>query len=169
LEGSFDFRFSIAGFSIGGESGRISMNTELGGRRILMNGLGMILAGLVWGLVVPHTPYPRLALGAHIQFETNGMLFVIVAILLLKLPHRVGPKSIWCMLVSAWLTWLMALSEVANSWWGASQLLAISASQAGATGGAPWQEAVLKLTHISAGLSLILSFALLIVGFARKP
>jgi hydroxylaminobenzene mutase len=147
----------------------LSKNIETGGRQILINGLGLILAGLVWGLVVPHTPYPRLALGAHVQFETNGMLIVIVAILLLKLPHRVGPKSIWCIVISVWLTWLMALSEVANSWWGASQLLAISASQAGAAGGAPWQEAVVKLTHIAAGLGLILSFALLIVGFARKP
>jgi hypothetical protein len=26
--------------------------------------------------VVPHTPYPRLALGPHIQFVTNGLLLI---------------------------------------------------------------------------------------------
>jgi hypothetical protein len=56
------------------------------------------------------TPYPRLALGAHIQFETNGLLFLVLGILLLKLPHTVGTKSIWVMLLSAWGTWFILLS-----------------------------------------------------------
>jgi len=69
------------------------------------------------------------------------------------------------MLLAAWLTWLMALSEVANSWWGTNQLLPIAAGQAGATGGAAWQETVIKMTHISSGLALIVAWAILIAGF----
>jgi hydroxylaminobenzene mutase len=70
-------------------------------RQILMHGLILVLSGLVWGLVVPHTPYPRLALGAHIQFVINGILFIAMATLLLKVSHHVGPKSAWTMLASA--------------------------------------------------------------------
>jgi hydroxylaminobenzene mutase len=77
-------------------------------------------------------PFPRLALGAHIQFETNGLLFISVGILLLTVPNRVGLKALWVMVISAWLTWLMALSEVTNSWWGTNQMLPIAAKQAGA-------------------------------------
>jgi hydroxylaminobenzene mutase len=128
----------------------------------------LVLAGLVWGLVVPNTPYPRLALGAHIQFETNGLLFIVLATLLLALPHRVGRLSVRVMLLAAWLTWAMALSEVANAWWGTNQMLPIAAAQAGATGGAPWQELVVKLTHIGAGLSLIVAWLLLVVGFVKR-
>ena len=93
---------------------------------------------------------------------------MVLATLLLKLPHCVGRKSVWIMLLSVWLVWAMALSEAANAWWGTTQMLPIAASQAGATGGEPWQELVMKLTHISAGLGLVVAWALLVVGFVRK-
>ena len=51
----------------------------------------LVFVGLVWGLVVPGTPFPRLALGAHIQLSSNGMLLMVMATALLALPHRVGP------------------------------------------------------------------------------
>jgi hydroxylaminobenzene mutase len=143
------------------------MTIQNGGRQILIHGLALILAGLLWGFAPPVTPYPRLALGAHIQFETNGILFLVLGILLLTVPHRVGRRAVWVTVVSAWLTWLMVLSEVANSWWGTNQLLPIAAKQAGATGAAPSKELIVKLCHIPAALGLILSFVLLIIGFVR--
>lgn len=136
-------------------------------RQILIHGLALILAGLLWGFAPPMTPFPRLALGAHIQFETNGLLFMAVGILLLAVPNRVGPKALRVIVVSAWLTWLMALSEVANAFWGTNQMLPIAAKQAGATGAAPWQELIVKLCHIPAALGLILSFVLLIIAFVK--
>ena len=138
-------------------------------RQILIHGMVLVLAGLVWGLVVPGTPHPRLALGAHIQFVTNGMLFIVAATAILALPNRVGIKSVSVMLVAAWLTWAMAMSEVANSWWGTTQTLPIAASQAGTRGGQPWQELVVTLAHVGAGLGLIIGWALLIVGFLARP
>ncbi|WP_010581679.1 hypothetical protein [Schlesneria paludicola] len=143
------------------------MSVPSGGRQIVIHGIAMILAGLVWGLVIPLTPYPRLALGAHIQFETNGLLFTALGLLLLTLPHHVGRKSLWVMLGSTWATWLMALSEAANGWWGTVQMLPISAGQSGATGGEPWQELAIKLTHITAAFGLILSWTLLMIGFLK--
>ena len=76
---------------------------------------------------------PIQALGAHIQLVANGMLFIIQATALLALPQS------------------MALWEVANAWWGTLQPLSIAASQAGTTGGEPWQERVLKLTISALG------------------
>ena len=116
---------------------------------------------------MPHTPFPRLALTAHVEFESNGLLIALMGGLLLTVPHRVGPRSMGVMLLATWLTWTMALSEAANSWWGTNQLLSQAAKQAGATGGTEWQEAVIKLTHISSGLALIVAFALLIAGFVK--
>jgi hypothetical protein len=145
------------------------MTIQSGSRQLLIHGMLLVLVGLVWGLVVPGTPYPRLALGAHIQLVSNGMLFILQATALLALPHSVALKSVWLMVGAAWLTWTMALSEVANSWWGTLQPLAIAASQAGATGGEPWQELILKLTHIGAGLGLIIAWSLLVFGFLKHP
>lgn len=111
------------------------------------------------------TPYPRLALTAHIQFESNGLLWIVAAILLLKLPHQVGTKSMLVILASTWLTWPMVLSEVANAWWGTNEMLTIAAAQAGATGGQPWQELTIKLTHMIGGLVLIIAWLLILIGF----
>jgi len=80
------------------------MTIHSGSRQILIHGMALVLAGLVWGLVIPGTPFPRLALGAHIQFVTNGLLLMALATAMLTLPHRVGIRSIWAMLVAAWLT-----------------------------------------------------------------
>ncbi|MFM7315038.1 MAG: hypothetical protein ACKO0M_18080 [Cyanobium sp.] len=143
------------------------MTVPQGGRQILLHGMAMVLVGLIWGLLISGTPHPRLALGAHIQFVTNGLLFIVMASLLLSLPHRVGPRSIVVMVIAAWLTWGMAISEVGNSWWGTTRMLPISAAQAGVSGGESWQESVVSLAHVSAGLGLIAAWAVLLLGFFR--
>ena len=145
------------------------MNSKSGGKQLLIHGLALILVGLVFGFVVPQTPYPRLALGAHVQFETNGMLFVLIGLLMLTWLNSVGRWTLLVTVISAWATWFMALSETANAWWGTNQMLPIAALQAGATGGAPWQEIVVKLCHIPAALGLILSVSLLLAGVLKRP
>jgi hypothetical protein len=145
------------------------VNVQAGSRQVLIHGLLLVLVGLVWGLVVPHTPYPRLALGAHVQFIINGMLLIVLATLLLALPHLVGAKSVVAMIVSAWLIWAMALSEVANAWWGTSKMLPIAAGQAGATGGIAWQETIVTLAHVLGGLGILVAWALLVTGFIKRP
>ncbi len=88
------------------------MGVHGGTRHILIHGMVLVLVGLVWGLAVPGTPHPRLALGAHIQLVTNGMLFIVLATAMLTLPHSVGLKSVRAMVVAAWLTWATATSNV---------------------------------------------------------
>lgn len=143
------------------------MTLESRVRQILMHGLMFELVGLVWGIVVPTTPYPRLALVAHIQLTGNGLLYIVLAVLLLTVPHRVGPKSAWVMLLSAWLTWPMLISQAANAWWGTTQMLPIVGSQAGVSGGEPWQERVLIVSHAVAGSGLLTAWLLLVAGFWR--
>lgn len=134
-----------------------------------MHGMCLVMVGLLWGFVVPATPFPRLALVAHIQLTVNGMLYCLMGMLLLNVSHQVGPRSIIAFHVSACLTWLMILSQIGNSWWGTTQLLSIAASQAGASGGTPWQEAFVKLTHIASGVGLVVAWGLLMLGMAKTP
>ena len=58
---------------------------------------------------------------------------------------------------------------MANAWWGTNEMLPIVAEQAGASGGEPWQELIVKLAHIAAGLGLLVAWTLLVVGFVRGP
>lgn len=145
------------------------MNVQARARQILIHGLALVLVGIIWGLVIPHTPFPRLALSAHIQAVLNGMLFILMAVLLLTLPHKVSARSALIMLVAVCLTWLTVISEIANAWWGTAESLAIAAQQAGASGGTMWQEQFVKLTHIPAIIGLIVAWILLIAGFVKKP
>lgn len=145
------------------------MNVQARARQILIHGLALVLVGIVWGLVIPHTPFPRLALSAHIQAVLNGMLFTLMAVLLLTLPHAVSARSALVMLGAVCLTWLTVISEIANAWWGTSESLSIAAKEAGAIGGTVWQEQFVKLTHIPAIIGLIVAWILLIAGFVKKP
>lgn len=97
-------------------------------------------------------------LGSPVKNPDSSIGKKRLAALLLKLPHNVGSKSAGVMLLAAWLIWPMALSEAAHAWWGAAQILPIAASQAGAKGGAAWQELVVKLVHIGAGLGLVVAW-----------
>ena len=49
-------------------------------------------------------------------------------------PHR-GNAGLGDSASSAWLTWLSALSEVANAWWGANQISVARRGWAGRGGG----------------------------------
>jgi hypothetical protein len=60
------------------------------------------------------------------------------------------------------------MSEAANAWWGTKDTLPIAAGLAGASGGAPWQERVVALTHLAAGVGLIVAWTLLVIGFLRS-
>lgn len=141
------------------------MIVERGGRQILLHGLALVFAALAWGFVVPMTPHPRLALTAHIQLAMNGLLFLAMATLLLKFRHQVARWSVGIMVLSAWLTWAMALSEIANAWWGTRRILPIAASQAGAGGAEPWQETLLAITHLGSGIGVLVAWGLLLAGF----
>lgn len=100
----------------------------------------------------------------------QNVVFILIAVLLLALPHSVSARSTLVMVTAVCLTWLMTRSEVANAWWSTAAVLAIATKQAaGTTGRALWQEQLMKLTNIGASIGLIVAWTLLIAGFARKP
>ena len=52
-------------------------------RSNLRQGAVYMLVGLIWGMVVPATPFPRLALTAHIQLTANGIMFLVAGLVIL--------------------------------------------------------------------------------------
>lgn len=96
------------------------------------------------------------------------MLFSLMAVLLLRLEHSVGAGSMLELITAVWLHWVMMLTAIANSWWGTAEMLSIVGPQAGATGAAPWQEALIKASHIGPSIVLLVAWALLLLGFFRK-
>lgn len=137
-------------------------------RRIFVHGVSFVLAGLLFGFLVPIAPYPRLAVGAHLQFVMNGILIMVQGMALLTLSHQVGARSMTVMIVGVWATWAMALSQAVNAFWGTTQVLAVAGGAADARGGAAWQELVVAMANYASGVALVPAWILMLIGFVRR-
>ncbi|KIM20395.1 hypothetical protein M408DRAFT_332907 [Serendipita vermifera MAFF 305830] len=122
----------------------------------------MGLLGLLWGTHVVSTPFPRLALTAHIQAMGNGTMLTALG-LVLRQTDLLSLNPIQSAIVYYGLnaTWAPTISEALNSYWGAKQVLPISAQQAGATGAAAWQEHIVTAAHLIPVLFIVPPFAVL--------
>jgi hypothetical protein len=138
-------------------------------RSNLRQGAVYMLVGLVWGMAVPATPFPRLALTAHIQLTANGVMFLVAGLVILHLPIAKGGASAKILVAGPWLTWPVMLTEMANGWWGTRNMLPIAAGQAGAAGGAAWQESAVTAAHVIGALVLVVYWGVILVGLFRKP
>ncbi|KAK4209107.1 hypothetical protein QBC37DRAFT_59160 [Rhypophila decipiens] len=142
---------------------------------LLRHGSGLIGFGLLFGFLVPMTPYPRLGLTAHIQFAVEGTMVCAAGLILGSKPFtstfpstpkaagsaspeaqtvadRLKPwqvKLVYCGCAGIWVT---LMSEVANAWWGTRWVLPIAHHAAGlavnSTGpAAVWMERVVAAAH----------------------
>jgi hydroxylaminobenzene mutase len=138
-------------------------------RSNLRQGAIYMLVGLLWGMVIPATSFPRLALGAHIQLTAHGVMFLVAGLVMLHLPLAKGGWSEKVLIAGPWLTWPVMLTEMANGWWGARKTLPIAAEQAGALGAEPWQETIITLSHLIGGVVLIVYWGVIVAGLFRVP
>jgi (hydroxyamino)benzene mutase len=100
-------------------------------RSNLRQGAVDVMVGLLWGMAIPAASFPRLALTAHIQLTTNGVMFLVAGLVISHLPIATDGVSARVLMAAPWLTWLVMLSEMANGWWGTRTMLPIAAQQAG--------------------------------------
>ncbi|KAK9321538.1 hypothetical protein V1517DRAFT_308835 [Lipomyces orientalis] len=138
------------------------------GLSLIRSGVSLQLFGLLWGMIVQLTPFPRLALTAHIQLMVEGSMILGAGLLirqpkLLKL-STLESSIVWWGLAFVWIT---MLAECTNAFWGTNQILPIAAAAAGAKGAVPWQEQIMTITHVLPSVGLIGSFAVLVLAVFR--
>jgi hydroxylaminobenzene mutase len=136
---------------------------------LALNGALLMLAGLFAGAAIPFVPYPRLMLSAHnAGFTVSGTLSMVAGLLLASslcsLSRRGALVVIWAHVA----LWPLSLSEVAAAFWGTNKALPLAAGEAGATGGAPWQEAVVIVCHAVPALMLIVAWVFMVGGVWAK-
>lgn len=127
-----------------------------------------MLAGLVCGAAIPAVPYPRLMLAAHSAgFTASGLVSIAAAFLLgsslCSIPPRAASVVIWAHVA----LWPLSLSEVAAAFRGTTKALRIAGAEAGANGGAPWQEATVIVCHALPALGLMAAWIVLSWGAWR--
>ena len=79
-------------------------NLACASRSNLRQGAVYMLIGLIWGMMVPATPFPRLALTAHIQLTANGIMFLVAGLVILRLPIAKSSMSAKILVAGPWLT-----------------------------------------------------------------
>ena len=132
--------------------------------QLAANGTLLILAGLLLGPAIGAAPYPRLMLSAHTIFLGVGSLSLLAAMLLKTDLCIVGRGSGRLIVFAHVLEWVLCFSQVAGAVWGTTRALSIAGGQAGATGGAPWQETLVLVCQLVPSLFLLIAWALLVWG-----
>ena len=135
---------------------------------LALNGVGLMLAGLICGALVPATPYPRLMLSAHnAGFTVSATLSIFAALLLSSSLSSVSIRAATIVVWAHVALWALSFSEVAAAFWGTSQALPLAAAEAGAPGGALWQETLVSVCHVIPAILLIVAWLILVRGVWR--
>jgi hypothetical protein len=135
---------------------------------LALNGAGLMLAGLLSGALISVAPYPRLMLSAHnAGFTVSGTLSIIAALLLSSTLSSIPVRAAWVVIWGHVALWVLSFSEVAAAFWGTNQALPLAAAEAGAPGGAPWQETLVIVCHVVPAILLIVAWAILVWGVWR--
>jgi hydroxylaminobenzene mutase len=71
-------------------------------------------------------------------------MFLVAGLVIAHLGLGADAFSRRILISGPWLAWPIALTEMANAWWGSGTMFPIAAQQAGASGAAPWQEGTLN-------------------------
>ncbi len=138
-------------------------------RSNLRQGVAFMLVGLVWGMAIPATSFPPLALGAHIQLTGSGLMFLVAGLVISHLGLGDGRFERRILIAGPWLTWPMVLSEMANAWWGTRKMLQIAGQQAGAPGAAAWQEGLVTVAHLIGAVVVLVYWGTILRGLFARP
>jgi len=135
---------------------------------LALNGALLMLVGLFVGAAIPLVPYPRLMLSAHnAGFTVSGTLSMIAALLLAASLCDLSRRSANVVIAGHVGLWVLSAAEVAAAFWGTKEAIPLAAAEAGAPGGAQWQETVVTLSHVIPALFLIAAWGILVWGVWR--
>lgn len=91
---------------------------------LIRSGALQLTTAFVWGTIVPHAPYPRIALSTHINLIQEG--FLAIAAGLLTRDSTLVSLNDWQMniVTGAHLgVWAFDIISMCNSWWGTNRTM----------------------------------------------
>jgi len=133
--------------------------------KLIKNGFGLFLLGLLTGFVIPAMRNPRLGLSSHLEGVMNGMFLILLGIVwsrfsLSPVLHKWG---FWLALIGAYTNWATTL--LAGFWGAGAELMPIAG---GDLQGLFWQEILIKIGLGSLSVSMI-AVSLLAIWGLKTP
>jgi (hydroxyamino)benzene mutase len=96
---------------------------------LLKSGSILLTSGFLWGIAIPATPFPRIALSTHMNMLQHGLLSIAGGLILrqsglVTLNHW----QIWTVVVAHYYLWILDFVSVLNAWWGTNKTLSLVCS-----------------------------------------
>ena len=91
---------------------------------LIKSGTLLVVASLLWGLAIPKSRHPRIALSAHLNLLQHGFLTLAAGFLLKT--EMVKLEETWqinMVAIPHYLIWYVDLINICNTWWGTSRAL----------------------------------------------
>lgn len=134
--------------------------------RLSQVGISLFLFAALVGMAIPTFAVPRLALSVHLLGILQGIFFLAVGQVWLRL--TLGPKiarvAFWLLIYGGIAA--LASSLLAAAWGAGNSILPMAA---GSAHGTAFQEAVINIGLRSAGATLIAALVLILWGLRRAP
>ena len=91
---------------------------------LLKSGSLFLATGFFWGIFIPKTPYPRIALSLHMNMIQHGFLSIAAGMILYQ--HGLVELSTWQIYMVGlphYYLWVLDFVALCNCWWGTNKAL----------------------------------------------
>jgi len=133
-------------------------------RRLLQLGVVLLLLGLMIGLAIPTLAVPRLGVAAHVNAVIGALFLLVFGLIWPRL--RLGPGALrlvfWLAPYSFFVASLMPL--LGGVWGAGTGMLPLAA---GAARGSSFEEAVIAVGLVTAGIAILTVCGLLLHGLRK--
>lgn len=134
------------------------------GRLMVLFGIGLFLAGMLTGFVIPLFENPRVGLSSHLEGVMNGGFLVALGAAwpMMGLKGRIERVAFSLVLTGTVANWIATMLA---AFWGTGAMMPIAAA---GRSGTPIQETIVSLMLIGLSLAMV-SACLLILWQSRRP
>jgi hypothetical protein len=96
------------------------------GLSLLQSGAILLATGFAWGIFIPHTRYPRIALSTHVNMIQHGLLSIAAGYILRdKDLVTMSEWQFWTVAIAHYYLWAINIVSAMNTWWGTNKALVI--------------------------------------------
>lgn len=93
---------------------------------LLQSGSLLLATSFLWGIFIPRTPHPRIALSNHVSMIQYSFLSIAAGLILYQRGLvNLTEWQVWLVTLSHLYLWPLSFVAVLNTWWGTNKTLTI--------------------------------------------
>lgn len=93
--------------------------------RLLQNGAVLLTTAFSFGIFIPATKFPRIALATHVNLILHGLLSIAAGLVLRSGAVELEEWQVWLVAGAHFYSWVVNSVTACNAFWGASKTMPI--------------------------------------------